>query len=233
MQQLLDAALSDDELDELSDYLSDLPSPEAMNIERLDGFFCALIAGPDLVHLSEYWPQVIGSEAADAALSFDTQEQAEHIMSLVLRHWNTIAAKLLAGEIYLPVLLLDDDGVSRGIQWAKGFMQGVQLRRSSWQELFDDEEHGGAILPMLALAHEDHPDPELRYDSPSPEKREELLHMMTAGLVQIYRYFEPARTTPSATLQPFTRDKPKVGRNEPCPCGSGKKHKHCCLGRLH
>jgi SEC-C motif len=23
----------------------------------------------------------------------------------------------------------------------------------------------------------------------------------------------------------------KVGRNDPCPCGSGKKHKHCCLGR--
>ena len=22
----------------------------------------------------------------------------------------------------------------------------------------------------------------------------------------------------------------KVGRNEPCPCGSGKKYKHCCLG---
>ena len=25
-----------------------------------------------------------------------------------------------------------------------------------------------------------------------------------------------------------TRDQPKVGRNEPCPCGSGKKHKKCC-----
>jgi uncharacterized protein YecA (UPF0149 family) len=22
---------------------------------------------------------------------------------------------------------------------------------------------------------------------------------------------------------------PKVGRNDPCPCGSGKKHKKCCL----
>jgi len=27
--------------------------------------------------------------------------------------------------------------------------------------------------------------------------------------------------------QPFTRDTPKVGRNEPCPCGSGKKYKQC------
>ncbi|MBN7795386.1 preprotein translocase subunit SecA [Parahaliea mediterranea] len=27
--------------------------------------------------------------------------------------------------------------------------------------------------------------------------------------------------------QPFTREEPKVGRNEPCPCGSGKKYKQC------
>jgi preprotein translocase subunit SecA len=26
---------------------------------------------------------------------------------------------------------------------------------------------------------------------------------------------------------PFVRELPKVGRNEPCPCGSGKKFKHC------
>nr|WP_226382956.1 SEC-C metal-binding domain-containing protein [Burkholderia mayonis] len=25
------------------------------------------------------------------------------------------------------------------------------------------------------------------------------------------------------------REKPKIGRNEPCPCGSGRKYKHCCL----
>lgn len=31
--------------------------------------------------------------------------------------------------------------------------------------------------------------------------------------------------------QPFKRDQPKVGRNDPCPCGSGKKYKACC-GRV-
>jgi len=25
------------------------------------------------------------------------------------------------------------------------------------------------------------------------------------------------------------RTSPKIGRNDPCPCGSGKKHKKCCL----
>ena len=29
-------------------------------------------------------------------------------------------------------------------------------------------------------------------------------------------------------VQPVRREEPKVGRNAPCPCGSGKKYKHCC-----
>ncbi|MEN8150444.1 MAG: preprotein translocase subunit SecA [Planctomycetota bacterium] len=29
--------------------------------------------------------------------------------------------------------------------------------------------------------------------------------------------------------KPIKRDQPKVGRNDPCPCGSGKKYKQCCL----
>ncbi len=37
---------------------------------------------------------------------------------------------------------------------------------------------------------------------------------------------EPAEEDPEAA-QPFVRDLPKVGRNDPCPCGSGKKYKHC------
>jgi preprotein translocase subunit SecA len=31
----------------------------------------------------------------------------------------------------------------------------------------------------------------------------------------------------SESAEPFVRGEPKVGRNEPCPCGSGKKYKHC------
>jgi preprotein translocase subunit SecA len=45
-----------------------------------------------------------------------------------------------------------------------------------------------------------------------------------------------AREAPGAMLPapalPFVREVPKVGRNEPCPCGSGRKYKHC-HGALH
>ena len=32
----------------------------------------------------------------------------------------------------------------------------------------------------------------------------------------------------SGPVKPVKRDKEKVGRNDPCPCGSGKKYKRCC-----
>jgi transposase-like protein len=40
-----------------------------------------------------------------------------------------------------------------------------------------------------------------------------------------------AQTEPSLKPTPIRRDHPKVGRNEPCPCGSGLKYKRCCLGK--
>jgi preprotein translocase subunit SecA len=39
------------------------------------------------------------------------------------------------------------------------------------------------------------------------------------------RPVEPSPTTP---VEPYRRANPKVGRNEPCPCGSGRKFKKCC-----
>ena len=35
---------------------------------------------------------------------------------------------------------------------------------------------------------------------------------------------------PAGKPRPVRREAPKVGRNDPCPCGSGKKYKRCCGG---
>ncbi|HAH44109.1 MAG TPA: hypothetical protein DCM07_04505, partial [Planctomycetaceae bacterium] len=35
---------------------------------------------------------------------------------------------------------------------------------------------------------------------------------------------EPAQQA----IDPIVNQQPKVGRNDPCPCGSGKKFKKCC-----
>jgi preprotein translocase subunit SecA len=41
----------------------------------------------------------------------------------------------------------------------------------------------------------------------------------------------PAEEAATSTAKPFIRESAKVGRNDPCPCGSGKKYK-ACHGRL-
>lgn len=41
-------------------------------------------------------------------------------------------------------------------------------------------------------------------------------------------YTRAVRTGPA----PLKSAGPKVGRNDPCPCGSGKKYKHCCLAKV-
>ena len=50
------------------------------------------------------------------------------------------------------------------------------------------------------------------------EQWEEILGI--EKMKEIAKEFKQSKT--------FKRETPKVGRNEPCPCGSGKKYKHCC-----
>jgi hypothetical protein len=52
--------LTDAELDRLGDFLESCKSGKAMNVEALDGFFAALIAGPETVMPSEYYGRDIG-----------------------------------------------------------------------------------------------------------------------------------------------------------------------------
>jgi uncharacterized protein len=109
----------------------------------------------------------------------------------------------------------------------------MEMRRDCWSVLMDDKEHGGSLVPILALAHEHHPDPEMRpyKKSISAEMRERLIAGAAAGVMAIYHYFEAERLLDArarAAARTLRRDVPKVGRNDPCPCGSGKKFKHCC-----
>ena len=61
-------------------------------------------------------------------------------------------------------------------------------------------------------------------------EREKLAfqHAQASGLAITGEGDDPAQgQQPAPTPQTFTREQPKVGRNEPCPCGSGKKYKQC------
>ena len=220
--------LTDPELDRLGEFLRQCKGGKAMNLEELDGFFAALIAGPDMVMPSEYFPHVFGGTLEETT-EFDSMEQVNATLGLLSKHWNTIAGTLYRDEVYLPLLLEDDKGVAEGNDWARGFMRGVELRRDDWADLINSEEFGGSILPMMILYHEHDADPETRPPAISPEQREKIIIQMAAGLLHIYRHYLSQRQSsiPRSAPRTVRREATEVGRNDPCPCGSGKKYKHC------
>ncbi len=60
------------------------------------------------------------------------------------------------------------------------------------------------------------------------QQRARYMHASASGLaVAPDEDAADAEPPPAVAAEPFVRETPKVGRNEPCPCGSGKKYKHC------
>lgn len=55
----------------------------------------------------------------------------------------------------------------------------------------------------------------------------QFVHAESASMLASLPEEQLAPADTGSTTEPFTRQQPKVGRNDPCPCGSGKKFKHC------
>lgn len=209
-------ALTDEEIDWLDGFLSSAQAPDAaMDLEALDGFFTALIVGPELMPPSLYLPVVWGGDGEGP--DYDSLEQAEYVMGLLMRHWNTIAQRLRRGYPCMPVLA-NGTAWPKGRRWAEGFSRGIGLCFEAWEPLVDDEQHAQFLAPIIALERDD---PELVERPAGPEDREEMLSAALLAVHGMYVYWrDRADADVSATR--------KIGRNEPCPCGSGKKYKRCC-----
>lgn len=74
--------------------------------------------------------------------------------------------------------------------------------------------------------------------TPRPNYGKLSQEIAQAELDQASRFEEDDNFNPFSTSQwddlpesdqPYARKEAKIGRNEPCPCGSGKKYKRCCL----
>jgi uncharacterized protein len=224
--------LTDAELVRLNSVLARFGDKHSMNLEKLDGFLAALICGPDTVLPSEYLPVIWGDNIV-LENTFKAQPLLRDFLALIMRHWNVIADTLHSGDVYLPLLLEDVRGVSHANDWANGFLRGMELRKESWVDLLTDEQKGGWLVPIFALAHENSLDEVMRpYKEPvGAEMREKLIVGAAAGVTGIYRHFQTLRSHQTQTLDEmstFRRTTPKIGRNDPCPCGSGKKFKQCC-----
>ncbi len=169
------------------------------------------------------------------------------IATLLRRHAARVVGALEAGE-FGPVLSYDDEGNADGVAWAVGFLRGVELHPESWNAMLDEKDFDDALEAMESLAAtidddaEDDADVDAEDDADDDERapsapgsraeRDALIDRMIGDVADIHEYFRPWRaagTTPAAMrVETVRRTEPKIGRNEPCPCGSGRKYKNCC-----
>jgi uncharacterized protein len=234
-------ALSEAEIDQLAERLGRMQNANALSLEGVDGLFCALVASPEAVSPSEYLPVVLGGKNGMSA-AFADLDDANSMMSLLMRYWNSIISDLERESIHLPFVFESGvDGIP-GRAWARGFMHGVRMAPAGWNELLTNEDEG-LLMSIPLVAGEI--DPKWPEEPLTKQKSDELLKWMFAGAARAYTHFANARRSNAEELyedelavdglddddfypETYVRPEPKVGRNEPCPCGSGRKYKKCC-----
>ncbi len=239
--------LSDAEFRELDEMLAALPEPlMPMDVVMLDGYLCGVIVQPTLVEAEVWLPPVFDIEnrppPADAG--------AERIRALVLRRHAALNRALLEDGWFDPLILEDDEdalpaadavdaegatdpdplaglpAVSRPIApWVTGFEAACM----SFPGLFDSTDQ--AVMTALARLFRHLPadnDKErevvaiLDKDLPLASL-DEAIEELVAAVADLAELTHDERYR----VETVRRDAPKVGRNDPCPCGSGKKYKQC------
>lgn len=103
----------------------------------------------------------------------------------------------------------------------------MSLAPDSWMAYLDspDEDISGAISMLAGLVGIVMDENELDAET-TREFTENAAEIIPAWAIELHR----ARWElfPSGTPVKPARQGPKIGRNDPCPCGSGKKYKTCC-----
>ncbi len=221
-----------------------------LRLHELQGFLFAIASSPETISPSEWLP-IIGD---DEGLNFADQTEAQEILGLVMALYNEINSAVLERSDTLPTGCAFDVDISKNFeedspisQWSRGFASGYDWLAEVWEEyLFDeiDDECGATLMVLsffgskeLARAY---------YDEMAPAKRDgcnesfdnfaETMRKMFPDALASYAnigrsIFEAVLEHSRGGTEPAVSN--KIGRNQPCPCGSGKKYKKCCGGPLH
>lgn len=200
----------------------------------MEGFLTAAAAGPPWTTIQTFLDAFFGEEPP----AFADTEEAQTVIGEVLERHNEL------------VLQFDQDrgGFDPGIRddeledWATGFARAMEMVPEGWDSLLDDDKTVIVLMPILAFARlETHTGPVIdQFTDWTPQRRADLAGYIPETVDLIAAYFrdvDPDEGDPDDedfNLRPplananTPRRVQKVGRNEPCPCGSGKKYKKCC-----
>lgn len=224
------------------------------NMEMVDGYLAALVAGPEPMPVHLWLEEIFGQPDLPICADAPTQER---LLTLLLRHHNDISDSLHTDtpnitmeNVYLPMVAdvddadcirpyqVDENGMRLGRwalkDWATGFQRAMANDIDLWDALFDDEEYRHLISPIL-VAHMGYNPDKLDFQYDDATDLQTLLAVLPHNIYKFWRDYKRKqivhlRNGDNQTMlqTPYLRDGAKIGRNEPCVCGSGKKYKKCC-----
>jgi uncharacterized protein len=222
-----------------------------LHFEWVDGLLCSLAAAPRVPPAAEWLPAFFG-DTFERTFA-DPEDHARALRALqarlavlcsqldpewlfedpdalrldpLLAEWSEEDRRRLVEEGGLePSALLQT-----GQEWAGAFLTGVDAMAELWTGPDDEEAaaaFGAAFAQVKALIYPPDSD-ELKahlatyYKDREHPTQEDLLAEACMSVQDMRMYW-----VDFAPVPPTRRVEPTPGRNEPCPCGSGKKYKKC------
>lgn len=190
-------------------------------ISELDGFLTAIVSGPIVLPPSRWIPALWG----DIEPAWEDAKEFETFMSLVMRHSNSIVDLLMDDSAAFELMCEEREVEGKVIrlvdEWCEGYLRGVRLCAQEWRG--GGVEMDSLLTPIRAFTAESDWSAFALADKSEVEA---LRESIAPNVRAIHARWFAARSTERL---PFRRAGPSVGRNDPCPCGSGKKFKRCCL----
>jgi uncharacterized protein len=209
---------------------SDRSPPDSMMLSELDGFLTGIAIGPELIAPSEWLPLIWGG----AAPEFAGLDEANVILGSLMARYNEILRDI-ADDALAPIFWVDRNGTIIAMDWAEGFVRAIRLRADAWEPLFKSRRDCNFLVPILSLCGDKDGDSLL---GRPPEAKDRIVAQATelipGCVIRIATYWRrkgPRQVSMSLNAWPHPGAgdaATKVGRNDPCPCGSGKKLKKCC-----
>ena len=248
------APLGADEFNELADLLDSLREDldETPQWEFCEGFMAALICCRRAIEPIEYFAVLFDCD--EDVNPFADPQQSARFAELWLRRWNEVLrclnadVKTLEDEHCYQPEVMDMRGLvaelppqereamgdapvpSFGQIWAIGFMYAVENWPQEW-DLPRDKDAARVIdeaLQSIVDLTEDDNDPatvSMMGEGTPPSVSEARLNAFADGIWAVYDLHEVWASLGPRVEQ--VRKTPEPGRNDPCPCGSGKKYKKC------
>jgi len=217
-----------------------------MTLNELEGFLHAVAITPEIIQPSEWLPKIFNDQMPE----YDSEKQAQSTMGVLMESYNYYNELRYSGKLNYDydIKKLSVEKFDEIIEWAWGFLIGLRLRMPFWisrivaEELSVDEDPVANSVDVIKALVDDTFDTtplinKFKDDYAAEAFKEELkqrmiIHLLTAlpeavKVIQEFAAHMDERRKDELVHTQQARSN-KIGRNEPCPCGSGKKYKKCC-----